>query len=167
MRNMHWKLKNKICFVLKVLCAICLVTMVIINVMQVLCRYFISLSFIWAEDLSVYLIHWIVTFSMPLLWLMKDHMVMDISNAILPKRVLDLLDLLIDLVGLYFGFVLAQKGFYAAKVNKGYIMSVVGYDEMIKYIPYGVAGILLSCASGINLFERFFINKNTKEEVQK
>lgn len=147
--------KDKIIFVLKVLSSICLVVMVMINVVQVLTRYFIHVSFIWAEDISIYLLHWIVAFSISLLWLVKDHMIMDVSNAILPKKVLDALDVVIEVFGVVFGIVFTKMSLKAAIVNKGYVMSIAGYDEMWKYIPYVVGGALLVVSAVINLWEMF------------
>lgn len=157
------KLKIRLCLIYKVCSAACLVAMVLINIIQVLCRYFVSISFIWAEDISIYLLHWIVAFSMPLLWLLKEHMVMDVANSILPKKVLNFLDLLIDSFGFVFGFVFAHKALVSTLVNKGYVMSIAGYDEMWKYVPYVIGGTLMAFSALINLVERFSGKKNEKE----
>lgn len=164
---MFENVKKKICFVLQVLMAFFLVAMVLLNVVQVVCRYFISLSIIWAEDVAIYCLHWCVCFAMPLLWLLKDHMIMDIANSIFPKKFLKVLDIVIDLIMIYFGVVFAYKGFYAAKVNKGYVMSVAGYDEFWKYIPYGIGGILLSLAAIMTVYERIRYFKSEVEGAKK
>ena len=165
MSETRWILKDRFVFVLKFMSAICLAAMVLINVVQVLCRYFIQLSFIWAEDISIYLLHWIVAFSMPLLWLLKEHMIMDVSNAILPKKVLDALDVIIDVFGVVFGVVFTKMSAHAAIVNKGYVMSIAGYDEMWKYVPYAIGGALLTIAALMNLYEKF-IRKTKMEKVE-
>ena len=158
-------LKNRLCFVYQVLCAILLVAMVGINVTQVLCRYFISFSFIWAEDLSTYMLHWVVTFSIPMCWMLKNHMVMDVADSIFPKKVMRFFALLQEFVGLAFGIYMAHRGFFAAKVNKGYVLSILKYDEMWKYIPYGIMGILLFIAAAINLSEYYLQRKASGKGV--
>lgn len=145
------KIREKSCFCFKLFIAVLLVGMVGSNVLQVITRYFISFSIIWVEDVSIYALHWIIAFSMPLLWLMHEHMIMDIVDAWFPRRVLAVLDTVIDCFGVVFGVVLARKSWAAAMVNKGYVLSTLGYDEMWKYIPYVVAGVLLTLAAALNL----------------
>ena len=156
--------KKKICTVFQALDAVLLVVMVVINVIQVLCRYFISYSFIWAEDLSIYMLHWIVCFSAPMCWLRKDHMIMDVADSIFPRKVLNFFAILVEFVGVAFGIYLAHRGLYAARINKGYVLSVLRYDEMWKYIPYAVMGVLLSLAALWNLIEYYKAWKDGRKE---
>lgn len=133
--------------------AACLVGMVGINILQVVTRYFIAVTITWAEDITIYALHWIVAFSIPLLWITKDHMIMDIVDMWFSAKLLRALDIAIQCIGIAVGAALAKKSWSAAMVNKGYVLSTLGYDEMWKYIPYVVGGILLVAAAALNLTE--------------
>lgn len=133
--------------------AACLVGMVGINILQVVTRYFVAVTITWAEDITIYALHWIVAFSIPLLWITKDHMIMDIVDMWFSAKLLRALDIAIQCIGIAVGLALAKKSWSAAMVNKGYVLSTLGYDEMWKYIPYVVGGILLVAAAALNLTE--------------
>lgn len=146
-------IKSKTVFCLKLPIAACLVGMVGINILQVVTRYFVAVTITWAEDITIYALHWIVAFSMPLLWITKEHMIMDIVDMWFSPKALKILNVIIELIGICVGLALAKKSWSAAMVNKGYVLSTLGYDEMWKYIPYVVGGILLAAAAVLNLVD--------------
>lgn len=146
-------LKSRAVFYLKLPIAACLVGMVGINILQVVTRYFVAVTITWAEDITIYALHWVVAFSIPLLWITKDHMIMDIVDMWFSAKLLRVLDVVIQCIGIVVGTALVQKSWTAAMVNKGYVLSPLGYDEMWKYIPYVVGGVLLIAAAVLNLAE--------------
>lgn len=159
-------IKKKTVFGLKLPIAVCLVGMVGINILQVVTRYFVSVTITWAEDITIYALHWIVAFSMPLLWITKEHMIMDIVDMWLPKKALKVLNIIIECLAVFVGAALAKKSWSAAMVNKGYVLSTLGYDEMWKYIPYVVGGILLIAAAVLNLVDLAVKRESTEEVSQ-
>lgn len=146
-------LKERVIFCLKLPIAACLAGMVGINILQVVTRYFIAVTITWAEDVTIYALHWIVAFSIPLLWITRDHMIMDIVDMCFSKKMLRTLDVAIQCIGVAVGIALAKKSWSATIVNKGYVLSTLGYDEMWKYIPYVAGGVLLVAAAALNLWE--------------
>lgn len=158
------QLKERICFSFELEIAILLTGMVLINVLQVITRYFVAVTIIWVEDASVYALHWIIAGAMPMLWLSRSHMIMDVADTWFSAKILKMLDFLTQLSGLLFGLIFAWKSYCAVVVNRGYILSVLGYDEMWKYVPYVVAGCLLSCAAAINIAEVFMDKKAERRE---
>jgi len=149
------RLKERLCFCFKLEIAILLAGMVFVNVLQVVTRYFVAVTIIWVEDISVYALHWMIAGAMPLLWLSHEHMIMDVADTWFSPKALKILDLVTQFFGLAFGLIFAWKSYCAVVVNRGYVLSVMGYDEMWKYVPYVVAGCLLSGAAVINIVEFF------------
>ncbi len=69
------KVEEKLCWLFKVMIASLLAVMVVLNVLQVITRYFVAITIIWIEDVSIVCLSWMAAIAVPLLWMMKEHMI--------------------------------------------------------------------------------------------
>ena len=90
---------------------------------------------------------------MPMCWLLKDNIIMDVAENIFPRKVIHVFEALAEVFGVIVGVCMTIKAYHSVRVNKGYVLSVLGYDEMWKYIPYVVAGVGLTFAAVYNIVE--------------
>lgn len=145
-------------FILQFLMGAILAVMIGANVLQLLTRYFISYVLTWVEDLSVLCLYWMCALGTPMAWLLGAHVTMNVSDAIISKKIQECIWVIIQILGAIFGCGLAVVGIRCAKLNAGYVMSAMGFDEMWRYIPFACCGILLTfCA--VLLLVQYVIDK--------
>ncbi len=132
---------------LKYIIALLLVILVVLSTVQVITRYFVSVQIIWIEEVSIYIVAWIAAIGASWMWLKRGHIKMDVLGFILPEKVLHKMDYVINIVAAVASIGVIRAGYAAIKVNTGYILSVIGMDEGVKYYPVFVGGIALLCAS--------------------
>ena len=72
------------------------------------------------------------------------------------------------LMGIILGIAYIIAGMRSISLNRGLVMSIIGFDEMWRYIPLVVCGVLLIAAAIFNLVEMIFIKKtaDNKEVAQ-
>jgi TRAP-type C4-dicarboxylate transport system permease small subunit len=157
------RIENKICFCLKVLMAALLFVMVLINVLQVTTRYFISMTITWVEEFSILGIIWMAALGIPLAWFAQSHLSMDITARIYPEWLKKALWWLCQIVCVVASIGFIVVGMSAYKINKGLIASMEGYDEAVRYVPLIVCGFLLLTAAIFKMVEEWLVLKNKKE----
>ena len=159
---MRKEIEEKLCLFFKLIIAGLLAAMVMMNILQVVTRYFVSVTILWVEDVSIVCMSWMVAAAVPLLWLMKAHMVMDVADSFLPKKVLKIFDMLLQFIGIGIGIGLVYVSCICIRVNRGFVVSVAGFDEMWRYVPLLFCGIFLTVAAVIKALE--YIPFKRKEE---
>ena len=122
---------------------ILLLAMILANFIQMVTRYFINMTVVWVEDFSILGLYWCFALGMPLAWLLNAHMEMNILEKILSEKVKLVISYLVQLSGVVFGVLFVRAGVRAISLNKGYVMSIIGFDEMWRYVPLVVCGVLL------------------------
>ena len=148
------KFTKILCKLLSVIVGIMLGVMILSNVLEVIARYwFPDFTIIWVEDLSILGLFWIMALSLPVLWLEKKHLEMDVIAKVAPRKFLGILNILVNVVGMAGGVGAIYLGIKCVQVNRGYVLSVIGYDEALRYIPLIVLGAGLTLASLANLIE--------------
>lgn len=135
---------------------------VVINIVQVITRYFISVTFTWSEDITLLGLLWMACIGVPMIWMTDGHLRVDLFSRILPKPVLQLNDWVIEVFGLATGAGLLWAGNIARTVNRGFVMSVIGFDESFRYIPLLFCGVGLIVATVLNLIEKLLSIKAAK-----
>lgn len=162
----YCKLKNGICTVMKWIMAASLFILVLLATLQVLTRYFVSVTIIWVEEFSIYLMSWMCAIGAAWIWLENcSHIKMDILDTVLPRRVLQFMDAGIDIITAIVGVAVARIGMRTWAVNHGMMMSVIHLDEGDRYIPVIAGGILLAFAAGYMLIWHIYI-LTRKEETE-
>ena len=141
------KLENIIVKTLQAMIACLLGFMIIINVVQMVTRYFIALQIMWVEDYSVMCLYWIFALGTPMVWILGQHMDMDILAKVIKGKFKTVLYYVMQFCAFLAGIGLAYTGYRACKLNHGFVMSIAGFDEVWRYIPVVVGGAFLSLAS--------------------
>ena len=140
------KIRDKIVYVIELVLGILIFVMIMANFLQMVTRYFINMTVTWVEDFSVLGLYWCFALGTPMAWLLGQHMEMNILENILPKKLKKVLAYITQVVGLIVGVLFVRAGLRSISLNKGYVMSIIGFDEMWRYIPVVVCGILLIAA---------------------
>lgn len=159
------KLENIIVKTLQAIIACLLACMIVINVVQMLTRYFIALQIMWVEDYSIMCLYWIFALGTPMVWILGQHMDMDILAKVIKGKFKTILYYVMQVCAFFAGIGLAYTGYRACKLNHGFVMSIAGFDEIWRYIPVVVGGILLSLAS-VFCTVRAIIVKDDPEPVE-
>lgn len=156
------RIEEKLCWLFKVMIASLLAVMVGLNVLQVITRYVVAVTIIWIEDVSIVCLSWMAAIAVPLLWMMKEHMIMDVADAFISAGFLKWFDVLLQIFGIGAGCGLIYVSCLCIQINKGYVISVAGFDEMWRYVPLLFCGIFLTIAAMIKGLE--YLNPG-KEKV--
>ncbi len=157
------KIEDKICLVLQILIAIILLVLVILNCVQVITRYFISVVIVWLEEATILGIYWMAAFGLPLLTFKDEHLLMDISGKILPGIVKTIVEWAITVLSIIAAIGFTVGGLQAFRINRGFSSSILGFDEGFRYVPLIVMGILMLTAVVFRIIHT--IEKIRKGEV--
>lgn len=142
------KIGAAVCTVFRWIMAVMLAVMVVLATVQVITRYFISVTIVWVEELSIYIMSWMCAIGMAWVWMENcSHIRMDVLDSILPRRVLQMMDVFIDLVMAVASVAVIRIGLRTRSVNHGMVMSVINLDEGDRYLPVIVGGVLLLLAT--------------------
>ena len=163
------KIKKNIVLVLQFIMGIILLAMIITNFIQMVTRYFVNVTVVWVEDFSVLGLYWLFALGVPMAWLIGAHMEMNILEKVLSAKFKEVISYLVQVAGVYFGVLFVRAGMRALKLNKGYIMSIMGFDEMWRYVPLIVCGFLLIFAAVFVTVEKILhavSQKKNKTEVK-
>lgn len=153
------KIEDSICFVLQVTIALILLVLVILNCVQVITRYFISVVIVWLEEATILGIYWMAALGLPLLTFKDEHLLMDIVGKILPGALKTGVEWAILALSYVVSFGFAYTGILAYRINHGYSSSILGFDEGFRYIPLIVLGVLMLIA---NVFKTIHMVEKTK-----
>ena len=137
------KIINKAVFVLQLVMGIILLAMIVTNFVQMVTRYFISVTVVWVEDFSVLGLYWLFSLGVPMAWLMGAHMEMNILEKVMSKTFKRVIQYLTQGAGVAIGVLFIRAGMRAYNLNKGRVMSIMGFDEKWRYIPLIVCGFLM------------------------
>lgn len=157
-----YKIEKKLSNIMQYSLAIMLIIVVSLAVLQVLTRYFISVSIIWIEEVSIIALSWMACIGTPWMWLKNEHISMDVMNNILSEKVIQIMDIIINLFAIAMGFGLIKVGTKAIVVNKGFVLSLIRYDESYRYYPLVLCGILWIICAAINIVKEYVKNKEAK-----
>lgn len=142
------KLGRSICIVFRWVMAALLFCMVALATVQVITRYVVAVTIIWVEELSIYLMNWMCAIGVAWIWMENcSHIKMDILDNMLPRKVLQGMDVVIDVVMAMVSVAVIRIGVKTRQVNRGMVMSVINLDEGDRYLPVIVGGALLLFAT--------------------
>lgn len=158
------KIKKAVCFLFGTICTLLLVTITIFALMQVGGRYLFRRTFFWVEDVSALILGGMVAFGVPWVWLLSDHIAVDMIDAVLPKTVRAVWDNVIQFIAIGVGAVLIRSGLGGVRQNMGFSISMLRYDESIKFYFVVVLGILLIFAACLTLLLRFQEGRQTRKD---
>ena len=158
-------IKKKIVVVIQSILAVDVFALILSNFLQMLARYFFSFTVYWVEDISILGLYWVFGLGTPMAWLMGQHMEMDLISKRMSPTFQMVLNYIIQVVGIVFGICFIAFGRKSIRINKGFVMSIVGFDEMWRYVPVVVCGVLLTISAILNIID-LTIDKIKAKEVQ-
>ena len=147
-------------------CAIVSFLILGVNFVQVIVRYFTSISFTITEDLTIFGMLWMMSLGLGVGCLYHDHLIINVIDSMVSEKTLKKILFVEDFVMFAFGIFLAFVGYEAAVLNKGFVQSMLGIDEVHKYTPVIVGGILTSLSCIECILEQICIWNKEKKENQ-
>lgn len=135
-------IRKKAVVVMQFIMGVILLAMILANFIQMLTRYFISMTVVWVEDFSVLGLYWIFALGVPMAWLVGAHMEMNVLEKVMSAKFKKVISYLVQVAGVGVGILFIRCGLRAITLNKGRVMSIMGFDEMWRYVPLVVCGVL-------------------------
>ncbi len=148
------KIKERLELCLEILCALLLVTITVLALMQVCGRYIFSHTFFWVEEITALLLGWMVATGVPLMWLREEHLSVNVIDGLLPGKAGAVWNVIIQVIGAGVGVVVTYSGIRGWKQNMGYSISMLRYDESVKFYWIPVMGCLLVLSAVLVLLTR-------------
>lgn len=137
------KILEKFVTLIQIALGIVILIMAGANVIQVITRYFVSVQVLWVEDVSMMGLYWIFGLGTPMCWIIKQHLNMNAFELKMPKTVRKILWIIQNVIGVICGVGLLILGEKCIRINKGFVMSTIGFDESFRYYPLVVCGVLM------------------------
>ena len=137
--------------------------MAMANVIQVVTRYMVSVQVLWVEDVSMMGLYWIFALGTPMCWILKQHLNMNAFEQKMSAKVRQILWAVQNVIGLAGGLGLIYLGRRCMRVNKGFVMSAIGFDEGLRYLPLVVGGAFLAAVC-VLLLVQIFVTAGKKED---
>ena len=104
------KIRNKIVFVLQLVMGLILLAMIVANFVQMVTRYFISVTVVWVEDFSVLGLYWLFSLGVPMAWLIGAHMEMNILEKVMSDKFKRVILYLTQVAGIGIGVLFIKAG---------------------------------------------------------
>ena len=138
-------MEKKLVNILEKICGVLMIAMVTLLISQVITRYILQGSLLWASEMAVWLFVWITYFGAVILFINKKHIVVDIVSSILPKKINDVLELISSIIVLIFLCILfyqslpvvssyAKQTATSIEVSKKYLFSALSVSSMLMII---------------------------------
>ncbi len=102
-------MENKIVRVLEYFIGALLIGMVVLLFAQVLTRYVLQGSLLWASEMATWLFVWMVYIGSVVLYMKKKHVVVDIVSYFLPRKVNAILEMISSIIIFIFMLILFKE----------------------------------------------------------
>lgn len=93
-------------------------------------------------------------------------MEMNILENFMTRKFKLVISYITQVLGVGMGIVYIVTGMRSLILNKGYVMSIMGFDEMWRYVPVVVCGVLLILAAIFNFVELIVTHGESMVKVQ-
>lgn len=154
---------NKLAKLMQV-CMACLIgALLVLNLTQVVTRYFIKFTIVWLNDLNIFFLLWLTCIALPWLWLNRKHLAMDYADKIIPAPVMRVLQHIIAAAAMVVAVGLCISASAAMKSNSGLVATTLGWDESMRYLPFVICAILWFICALIDEMRRIRDEKAGKE----
>ena len=147
------KLDNAICKTSSIMVSVLIGALILLNFTQMITRYVISVTFTWAEEVSILAVLYAAAIGAPWVTLKRKHLKMDAAEKLLSKGVKTVTFWIEHVLIIAMGVILLVVGINTVKVNAGFRVSILRFDESVRYIPLAIMGGLLILSGIITLLE--------------
>lgn len=134
---------------LKYLTIILMTAMVALVFTNVIFRYFLNAAIAWSEEISRFILIWVVFLGAVLAYTKDEHLGLDILVNSLPKKVSKFIAVLADLLVLY-AIVLIFKGGYSI------MMESWDWTSPAAAVPYAYVYLVVPISAAILFFQTIF-----------
>lgn len=153
MKSFLQKLDNAICKTSSILVSALIGALILLNFTQMITRYVISVTFTWAEEVSILAVLYAAAVGAPWVTLKRKHLKMDAAEKLLGKGVKTVTFWIEHILVIAMGVILLVVGINTVRVNAGFRVSILRFDESVRYIPLVIMGALLILSGVITLLE--------------
>ena len=147
------------------ICAVICIVILLVDVFQVLSRYVINAGFVFAEDVSVFGMLWMMALGISIGTINHEHLLINIIDSIINPKTKKIVMFAVDIVLIVAGIMMTWVGILSANANKGFVQSMLGIDEFHRYMPVIVGGVLTVVAAVECVVEQILRWKSEKKEV--
>ena len=137
----------------------------LVDVFQVLSRYVINAGFVFAEDVAVFGMLWMMALGISIGTINHEHLLINIIDSIISPKAKKIVMFAVDIVLIVAGIMMTWVGILSANANKGFVQSMLGIDEFHRYMPVIVGGILTFFAAVECVVEQVLRWNSEKKEV--
>lgn len=166
MREFLQKLDNAICKTSSVLVSVLICALIGLNFTQMITRYFIAVTFTWAEEVSIMTVIYTAAIGAPWATLRRKHLKMDAAAKLLSPTVKKVTFWIEHLLIIAMGVILLIVGIKTVAVNSGYKVSILQFDEGVRYVPLILMGALLIISGVITTLEDILDARDGRLEIK-
>lgn len=134
-----------------------LLSMILIVVMQVFTRKLLNFVFFWSEEITLLLLAWFSFMGMAIGFRESLHLAMDSLDAYLPKKLIFVLDKIIQACIFVFGVYLVIQGISFTELMHESTMPATKMPSSVLYAVMPVSGVLVCVYSALQ-----FLGVDTK-----
>jgi len=146
------KLSNLLNNLLSYLAKVMLAFVTLLIVVDVFCRYVLSFSLGWSEEVSLIVLVWICFITMSIGVKKRLHISVGLFINHLSENIRVILRKFIDLLILVFSVLLSIYGFKLTKNALAFTLSATGFPAAIVYAAIPVAGVVIVFNTLLNFF---------------
>jgi TRAP-type C4-dicarboxylate transport system permease small subunit len=144
-------------------CITLLVMMIVIVFVAVITRKIFHFVFFWSEEVTLLCLTWFTFIGIAIGFRERLHLGMDLFEK-LPKKVLSVLDKLVDAVTFLFGLYLIFSGWDFTMMMGGSFLAATKWPNMVQYIVMPFTGVLTCVYSFLQLIGKDLRRYNAIEE---
>ncbi len=159
------KFKNIYTKIIVIVCAVICTVILLVDVFQVLSRYIINAGFVFAEEVAVFGMLWVMALGISIGTINHEHLLINIIDSIVSKKGKQIVMFVVDVILIVAGVMMTWVGFLSANANKGFVQSMLGIDEFHRYVPVIVGGVLTVIAAIECVVEQILRWKSADKEV--
>lgn len=162
MRATLQKIDDGFCRICSFIVATAIFGLIVLNFTQLVTRYIVDFTFTWAEEVSTLTIIYATAFGAAWVTLKRRHLKMDAATKILPQSVKNVAHWVAHALIFVTGILYIVIGIETVEYNSGFSISILGFDESIRYLPLPIEGALIAAAELITFAEDVLDAKSGK-----
>ncbi|HWQ62182.1 MAG TPA: TRAP transporter small permease [Negativicutes bacterium] len=144
---------------------ICLLAMILIVTTQVFTRKLFNFVFFWSEEITLLLLAWFSYMGIAIGFREKLHMNMDMIENFVSKRVITIMDRIIDLSTFAFGLYLIIAGWDFTVLMNESTLPATKLPNSVLYVVMPITGVM-TCAYAALQFFGYDIRRYTEVEEE-
>lgn len=152
----------------KYLVGVLLAAMVAIVFWNVVSRYFLGASIAWSEEISRFMLIWIVFLGAGLAYVKDEHLALDILIKAVPKKVAQVMQVIADLGVLYAIYIIVVGGYNLTMQSWDWLTpaAAVPYAYVYLVIPMAGAAMLIMTSYKLIVHIKLLLGMNKEAEKE-